>query len=895
MLVRPWRTRRGGRSQMSVRPSRVRLGWRGAALAGAALLATALAFLGYRRGADRERHELLAEVARRLAATAQFHSDSERHELENFAVRLAATPADPLVEHELGAYLSTQRHILAASWVDGSGIARLRRGTPDGLEERASAAIVASSSDVRRTGRTVYSPLFEYGSGEPVFACLIPVGPRAVAGVLVALYSVPLLLQHVTGSDLPEGVDARLLDDSGRTLATTRPRGTPAGEGRVALAGSLPRLTLSVWDSAPLVSGGAAALWLLCGFLATSMTLAIVALREQLTASRAAEAARRESEARFGYVADAAPVMIWMSGPDRGRTFFNRPWLDFTGRALEQELGDGWERGVHPADSAACLMTHREAFEARRAFTLEYRLLRADGVHRWVLDSGIPRHDPSGRFRGFVGSCIDITERRRTEDDLRASEERLRLLVRGLDAIVWEGDSEGFTLVSGAADAPLGYPIAEWLRPGFWAAHVHPDDRERAIGECVSATARGADHVLSYRMLTADGKVVWVTDRARALRASDGKLLLTGLMIDITATVELENALRRAADEWTRTFDALDAALVLLTVDGRVLRLNRSAQELAGCTFRECLGRRLDELSPAEPWHSAAALVSDFAGDGPCSRQISDAGGAQSWDLSVEAIAANANTPARVILMLRNVTAVVELQESIRKAKTMAALGALVAGVAHEVRNPLFAMSVNIDALEIELRDAHGLGEILDALRHERDRIGKLMEDLLDFGRPAPLQLTPGHLGPVVRAAVAASRLLAQRHGVQVVVQGDGVGAPDPGPVVSMDPARLQQVFLNLIENACQHAPAGSRVAIEWELRQGDDGSSVLCTVTDQGPGIADDVVGHVFEPFITRRPGGTGLGLSIVQRIVEAHGGSVTAANRPPGGACLSVSLPLA
>jgi len=116
-------------------------------------------------------------------------------------------------------------------------------------------------------------------------------------------------------------------------------------------------------------------------------------------------------------VADAAPVMIWMSGTDKLCNFFNKGWLEFTGRALDQELGNGWAKGVHAEDLAHCLAIYETAFDKREPFTMEYRLRRKDGEYRWVLDSGTPRFDIDGAFLGYIGSCIDIADRKQAELD----------------------------------------------------------------------------------------------------------------------------------------------------------------------------------------------------------------------------------------------------------------------------------------------------------------------------------------------------------------------------------------------------------------------------------------------------------------------------------------------
>jgi two-component system CheB/CheR fusion protein len=130
-----------------------------------------------------------------------------------------------------------------------------------------------------------------------------------------------------------------------------------------------------------------------------------------------AEATLHESEGRFRTMADTAPVMIWVAGPDKGCTFFNAGWLAFTGRTMQQELGDGWAQNVHPDDLAGCLDTYSSSFDARRSFQMEYRVRRADGEYRWLLDNGAPRFEADGIFAGYIGSCIDITDLKRTHEE----------------------------------------------------------------------------------------------------------------------------------------------------------------------------------------------------------------------------------------------------------------------------------------------------------------------------------------------------------------------------------------------------------------------------------------------------------------------------------------------
>ena len=148
----------------------------------------------------------------------------------------------------------------------------------------------------------------------------------------------------------------------------------------------------------------------------TVVTLYTLTLTALFAVRRHNEAALKESERRFRLTADAAPVMVWISGIDKLCTWFNKPWLDFVGRTMEQELGNGWSENVRADDFDRCLKTYVDAFDARQSFSMEYRMRRHDGEYRWVLDNGIPLWEPVGKFAGYIGSCIDITERKQAED-----------------------------------------------------------------------------------------------------------------------------------------------------------------------------------------------------------------------------------------------------------------------------------------------------------------------------------------------------------------------------------------------------------------------------------------------------------------------------------------------
>jgi PAS domain S-box-containing protein len=174
--------------------------------------------------------------------------------------------------------------------------------------------------------------------------------------------------------------------------------------------------------------------WQIIGVMSLCVVqfLLLIGLLVQRASRKRADRALRESESRFRLMADTAPVMVWMSGPDRRCTFFNKHWLDFTGRSMQNELGDGWAEGVHPDDVQWCLDAYNSAFDMRQPFRMQYRLRHFDGAYRWVIDSGVPRFKSDGAFEGYIGSCIDITDEKRARDELLENQQELQALTRKL-------------------------------------------------------------------------------------------------------------------------------------------------------------------------------------------------------------------------------------------------------------------------------------------------------------------------------------------------------------------------------------------------------------------------------------------------------------------------------
>ncbi|PYJ58439.1 MAG: hypothetical protein DME82_00045 [Verrucomicrobia bacterium] len=259
----------------------------------------------------------------------------------------------------------------------------------------------------------------------------------------------------------------------------------------------------------------------------------------------------RESESRFRIVADAAPVLIWMAGVDQLCTFFNKPWLEFTGRSMEQELGNGWAEGVHSDDLQNCLDVYTEAFDARQPFVMQYRLRRNDGTFRWVSDQGVPRYDAQGRFAGYIGSCVDVTELVNKGAALRESEERMRMAAEAVNLGIWEWDlSKDEIWATNARRALLGWPASGKITLEHFISRLHPGDRDRIRQAIDDAIHKGQDFDSEYRLVLPDGIVRWMATRGSVRLDAHGKpAQLLGISIDITARKQAELEAKQRRDE----------------------------------------------------------------------------------------------------------------------------------------------------------------------------------------------------------------------------------------------------------------------------------------------------------------------------------------------------------
>ena len=621
-------------------------------------------------------------------------------------------------------------------------------------------------------------------------------------------------------------------------------------------------------------------------------------LARQLQAS---EATLRESEERFRIVADAAPVLIWMSGVAGLCTFFNKAWLEFTGRTLKQEMGHGWREGVHPNDLQR-LNTYRAAFDARKPLVMQYRLRRNDGEYRWISDQGVPRNDPQGRFAGYIGSCVDVTELLKKEKALREFEERVALATEAAHLGVWELNiATNRIWISDKVRELFEFPQQDEISYDEFEQRVHPADRAARDHAVQKAIRTQGAYEMEYRIVLPNEKIRWIGGRGRCIRDGDGKSTrLLGVSMDITERKQAEELFQLATE-------ASPSGTVLIDHQGRILLVNAHIEELFGYARYELIGKAVEVLVPQRFVHLHASDRANFFA-APETRVLG--AGRELFGRRKDGsefrleIGLNPIQTPRGLLVLANVVDIsarlaaeeeaLRRREQVELLSRVSLLGEMTASLAHELNQPLAAIVNNATAAMQYLRQGRLNPEQLQDILNDVVADGRRACDVMHNVRNAVKK------GAAIRGrinlndAVKAVTHMVQPDAAAQLCKIEMSLEPDV-PVIEGDPTQIQQVLINLMRNAfdaMRETPPNRRIVKIATSHNGD--GTIRVGVRDHGPGISQATRERLFEQFFTTKEEGLGMGLAIARSIIEAHGGTIAAENAEGGGAHFYFRLPI-
>lgn len=663
---------------------------------------------------------------------------------------------------------------------------------------------------------------------------------------------------------------------------------------------------------------------------------------------RRAEQALQQSEERFHGFANAAPAMLWVTEPDGFCSFLSHGWYEFTGQGEDEGLGFGWLNAVHPEDRETASKHFLFANERNEAFSIEYRLRRADGVYRWIIDAGRPRFSPEGQFLGYAGNLLDITDRKQVEKDLQESREHLRAIFESVgDGLYVMGPDFRCTYLNPAGAAMLGYQAQELVGRHLHNIihHTHPDGRHRAVNESPVALAvregvpaRVDDDVFwrkdgstvpvtySVSPIMVDGRpagaVVTYRDVTERKQSEEEMAALLGMEKCRAALLaRVANASKSMNVEWS-----VDSIARILTEEA--CSMLGAHQAVTSVTISENWTQAIRAVSLSDKYAGYHAYSEKPDGSGiymevcrtnrPMRMTQQELEAHPAWKgfgkhakdhppmrgwLAVPLIGHGGKNLGLVQLTDKAQGEFTEEDEAILvQLAAIASAGIenaylyeqvreqdrrkdeFLATLAHELRNPLAPIRNGLAVLKLA-PSMEATVRTREIMERQVEHMVRLIDDLLDVSRITSGKVQLKKERVDVRTVLDAALELS-RPLIEENQHRLFISSPKESLLLDADPTRMAQVVSNLLNNAAKYTSKGGRIELSAER----DGSEVIIRVRDNGVGLTSEALPEVFELFsqvgktLDRSQGGLGIGLALVKRLVEMHNGSIAAESQGLG-----------
>lgn len=630
-----------------------------------------------------------------------------------------------------------------------------------------------------------------------------------------------------------------------------------------------------------------------------------------ITESVGRERALAESEARFRYMAEAAPVGIFRADAEGQVTYVNRAWCQKVGMTVEESLGTGWMNALADRDDLRdepAFSGYKQPGDTRRR-TL--RLRRTDGSDLWTEAVSAAEFDSEGKLCGFVGVVIDITDQRQTIEALRESERRFQTLANLAPAGIFRTDADGkCSYVNDAWLALTGFTDNGWMDDG-WAKALHPEDKHRIFAAWASSVADRRDFREEWRWVRPDGSISWVDSLGRPEIDEAGRIVgFVGVNIDITQRREAEIRLAERDAQLSLLANNATDAVFRIGLDGRCIYASPSVAKVFGVKPEAMVGKQM--LSRLHP-EDCATVTSAFLSltSGASSETIityrSEAAGQPGIYRWLEAncglVRSADGQPSEVIASLRDVSRKKLLETELRAARAnaeaaTAAKASFLANMSHEIRTPMNGVLGFTELLANSALDEEQ-SRYVQVIADSGRAMMRLLNDILDISK-----IESGQMQVTAEPMDLRHKLSNCVKLMQPVAIGKGLALnfdvhPEVPAYILSDAMRVRQIVMNLVGNAIKFTEHGS-VSVQVHAENRGDQQELLIVVEDTGIGISADRLSMIFQQFsqadvtIARRFGGTGLGLAISSELAQLMGGSIEVESELGTGSKFTVRLPL-
>ncbi|GHO62841.1 hypothetical protein KSC_017330 [Ktedonobacter sp. SOSP1-52] len=600
--------------------------------------------------------------------------------------------------------------------------------------------------------------------------------------------------------------------------------------------------------------------------------------------------ARKRAEAETHALIDALPQLVWTGRPDGYIDSYSQSWCDYTGMTIQQAQGEGWMLCTHPDDQQRVLAVWQHAVQTGRPYETEQRLRHGTtGAYRWFLMQAMPLRDAQSTVLKYVGTCTDIEDRKRAEQQLKESEVHWHVLAETMPQIVWIGEPGGSKEYFNQRWFDYTHATFEHMRGAGWLQFLHPDDHERTLALGRHALVTGEPYEIENRFKEGKtGTYRWFLSRALPMRDETGQIVKWfGTCTDIDNQKRVEEALRESQE---RVSALMNSSIIGITVlEGeQIVDANDTFLRMTGYTHEDLRTGRMNWMCMTAPEYLARTQqahreLATQQSMTPYEKEYVCKDGSR-LPVLVGGVVLQHHSCQNITFVLDN-SARKELEQRKDDFISMAS---------HELRNPLTALKMQTQLVRkrLEKHSQHEAATALARVEGPVKQLERLIRELLDVskiqaGRLEYLQETVD-LEALLHEVADTMQQLHTTH--TMVMRGTA-----PCSLVG-DKDRLGQVFTNLLSNAIKYSPGAETVEMDLSAFA----ETVTIRVQDHGLGIPREQRDKIFERFYRaagprqRAIPGLGMGLYIVAEIVKHHGGTITVESEVGKGSTFTVTLPM-
>lgn len=633
-----------------------------------------------------------------------------------------------------------------------------------------------------------------------------------------------------------------------------------------------------------------------------------------------------ESENYFRNMTDSVPVMIFVTAPDGGFFFKNKQWYNYTGQTPEEMEGQGWLKSVHPQERSAVEQLYQSALAKHEAFNIEMRLRAKDGTYQWFEKIGTPRFDVEGNFMGYVGSTVNIHERKQSTEQLAEAEERMRMAADAAELGSWDIDLQnGDFVYSDRLREMFGFSNdKKYSRNDFWKL-LNPEDLETIVKPANLTALEQGVYKYEARIVLADGSMRWIKPQGKVYYDKQGKpARMIGTIMDITAEKKASEILEESRLLFRTITEASPVGLWLSDENNVCVFVNETWINWSGMTLEE--NQTQGWLAPVlqEDRDRTMAVFTKAVTEGTyfsSEFRLQRADGELRWYVTegfpfYDKDGTYKGYAGSVTDITETKLAQEELERKVKErtaelfskneelARSNSELEQFAYIASHDLQEPLRKIQTFTELVQMHYNDPERSKEYFEKITSAAKRMSNLIREVLNYSRLSRTERD-------IFAAVDLNKTIADivvDFELQLTEKDAAINVGSL-PTIKGISLQLTQLFSNLISNSLKFSPSKPIVSINSRILTNDEASTLplpnkglkyaLITFSDNGIGFEQKHAEQIFTIFQRLNTDnvykGTGIGLAICKKVVQNHGGYISATSQPGHGATFNIYLPVA